>query len=105
MRRTITFLALGCAALLVAAGRIGAQPGYALLIRGGRVLDSAGGARTADVAIDRGRIAAIGELSAARSKTVIEARGQLVAPGFIDVPRTPMKSPTIRWRNISFAWV
>jgi N-acyl-D-amino-acid deacylase len=86
MRRTITFLFLCCAALLVAAGRMGAQPGYALIIRGGRVLDGTGSAaRTADVAIDRGRIAAIGELSAASAKTVIEARGQLVAPGFIDV--------------------
>src|SRR5260370_37936238 len=63
-----------------------APPEYDLIIRSGRVVDGSGRpAYAADVAIKGDRIARIGNLSGARAKRIIDARGQLVAPGFIDM--------------------
>ncbi|MBS0344223.1 MAG: amidohydrolase family protein, partial [Proteobacteria bacterium] len=56
-----------------------------LLIRGGTVIDGTRAPRfDADVAVREGRIAAIGNLAGHSADTVIEARGRIVAPGFID---------------------
>jgi N-acyl-D-amino-acid deacylase len=64
---------------------LGAQE-YDLIIRGGRVLDGSGNPwYRADVAIRGERIAAVGDLSGAGARRVIEAGGLYVAPGFIDV--------------------
>lgn len=56
------------------------------IIRGGDVID---GTRTprfrADVGIVDDRITAVGDLRAATAKSVIDATGKIVAPGFIDV--------------------
>ncbi|MDF2628182.1 MAG: dihydroorotase [Symbiobacteriaceae bacterium] len=65
-----------------------------LLIRGGRLLDPANGVdRVADVLVADGVIARIGdELSSVGVDRVVEARGKVVAPGFIDIHvhlRTP----------------
>lgn len=58
---------------------------YDLVIRNGRVVDGTGNpARFADVAVKDGRIAAIGEVPG-KGKKELDARGQVVAPGFIDV--------------------
>jgi dihydroorotase len=59
----------------------------ALLIRNGRLLDPANGLdRVADLLVADGRIQRIGEdLSAPDGATVIDARGKVVAPGFIDI--------------------
>ncbi|HKJ00610.1 MAG TPA: amidohydrolase family protein [bacterium] len=58
---------------------------YDLVIRGGTVVDGTGApARKADVAIGGGRIAAVGEV-ADRGREELDAAGQVVAPGFIDV--------------------
>jgi N-acyl-D-amino-acid deacylase len=56
-----------------------------LVIRGGKLVDGTGSpAREADVAVERGRIAAVGQdVGAAREE--IDARGKLVTPGFVDV--------------------
>ena len=56
-----------------------------VVIRNGRVVDGTGNPGFfADVAIKRGRIAGIGRI-AGKSKTEIDAKGLIVAPGFIDV--------------------
>ncbi len=63
-----------------------APPEYDLIIRNGRVIDGSGRpAFPADVAIKGDRIARIGNLRGAQAKRVIDARGQIVAPGFIDM--------------------
>ena len=59
---------------------------YALVIRGGTVFDGLGGPGIdVDVAIEDGRIAAIGKNLEDQGAVVIDARGMAVAPGFIDI--------------------
>jgi dihydroorotase/N-acyl-D-amino-acid deacylase len=59
---------------------------YDLVIANGRIIDGTGSPWYAgDVAINAGRIAAIGNLSHASRKRTIDARGMIVAPGFIDM--------------------
>lgn len=60
--------------------------GFDTVIAGGSVIDGTGGrAYRADVAVADGRIAAVGDLSAAGRAETIDAAGQVVCPGFIDV--------------------
>lgn len=57
-----------------------------VLIRNGRVVDGTGNPwYRADIALRGNRIAAIGNLKTWRAPTEIDAAGQIVAPGFIDV--------------------
>jgi N-acyl-D-amino-acid deacylase len=57
-----------------------------VLIRGGLVVDGTGEApRTADVAISRGKVEAIGDLTGWGGTQIVEAQGLAVAPGFIDM--------------------
>ena len=61
-------------------------PSFDVLIRGGSVYDGEGGApRRADVGIVGDKITAVGPLGKARARTVIDARGLAVAPGFINM--------------------
>ncbi len=77
--------ALATALLLGAATNAAGQQPYDLVLRGARVLDGTGNPWfAADVAIAGARIAALGDLADARARTVIDARGLYVAPGFID---------------------
>ena len=56
-----------------------------LVIRGGELADGDGGPlRQADVAVDGGRIVAVGRV-AGRGREEIDARGKLVTPGFVDI--------------------
>jgi N-acyl-D-aspartate/D-glutamate deacylase len=57
-----------------------------IVIRGGLVLDGTGAAgREADVVVEGGRIVAIEPRSGRAARRAIDARGQVVAPGFIDI--------------------
>lgn len=59
---------------------------YDVLIKGGTVYDGTGSAPIiADVAIQGDRIVAIGDLKNSRARTVIDAHGLAVAPGFINM--------------------
>ena len=59
---------------------------YDLVIRNGHVIDGTGSPWYAgDVAIRGGRIAAIGRLDGAAARRTLDARGMVVAPGFIDM--------------------
>jgi N-acyl-D-amino-acid deacylase len=72
------FACLACAFTAAAAD-------YDLVLRHGRVIDGTGNpARFADVAVKDGRIAAVGRVSGSTTKEV-DARGLIIAPGFIDV--------------------
>ncbi len=58
---------------------------HELVIRNGTVVDGTGApARAADVAIDNGRITAVGEV-ADQGREEIDAAGLLVTPGFVDI--------------------
>jgi dihydroorotase/N-acyl-D-amino-acid deacylase len=61
-------------------------PRYDVLITGGRIVDGTGAPWfVADVAISGDRIVALGQLGDAESAVRIDARGLVVAPGFIDM--------------------
>jgi N-acyl-D-amino-acid deacylase len=63
-----------------------AAQGFDMVIAGGHIVDGTGSPwYSGDVGIQGGRIAAIGNLAAAPRKQTIDARGMVVAPGFIDM--------------------
>ena len=72
---------------LIAAAVLSAQP-YDLVIRNALILDGTGAqGQPGDLAVEGGTIARIegpGTISAERARTVIEAEGMALAPGFID---------------------
>jgi len=57
-----------------------------LVIRGGTVVDGTGSApRTADVAVDGGRISDVGDLGGVAARRKIDADGLTVLPGVVDI--------------------
>src|ERR1700731_3600469 len=74
---------------ILAAGGLAAQSslgGFDLVITNGHIIDGTGSPwYSGDVGIRDGKIAAIGNLSAAPRKKTIDAEGKVVAPGFIDM--------------------
>jgi N-acyl-D-aspartate/D-glutamate deacylase len=57
-----------------------------LVIRGGTVVDGTGApARTADVAVDGGRISGVGSLGGESAARSVDADGLLVSPGWVDI--------------------
>jgi N-acyl-D-amino-acid deacylase len=82
-----SFLALaGAGAAACALPRTSRVQRFDCVIRGGRVLDGTGGPeRELDVAIAGDSIAALGSIDPEQARSVIDARGLCVAPGFIDI--------------------
>ena len=59
---------------------------FDLIVSGGTIVDGTGAPRfRADVGVEAGRIAAIGELSDVAGERRVDATGLVVAPGFIDI--------------------
>ena len=70
----------------VAAAGAGQSQSFDVLVRGGTVYDGSGNpGRRADVGIRGDRIAAVGDLAAARATASIDATDMAVAPGFINM--------------------
>ncbi len=71
-------------ALLLVPGLLCAQ--FDVLVKNGRILDGTGAPWFyGDVGIRGDSIAAIGKLSGATAKETLDVRGQVIAPGFIDI--------------------
>jgi dihydroorotase/N-acyl-D-amino-acid deacylase len=82
---------------------LGPRPTFDLVVAHGRVIDGTGSpARAVDVGIRDGHVAALGDLASSTRARTIDAAGQVVAPGFIDMlgqseftllvdPRAPSK--------------
>ena len=59
---------------------------YDLIIRGGTVIDGSGSEPIkADIAVNAGRIARIGNLGDASASKTLDATGKMVTPGFVDL--------------------
>jgi N-acyl-D-amino-acid deacylase len=90
MKRNFFWL---CAFLTIVFSAFAKQPSpptsegnFDVIIRNGTVYDGTGAEpREADVAIRGDRIAGIGDFKSAKANTVIDAKGLVVAPGFINM--------------------
>ena len=72
-------------ALFASASPAGSAPAYDLIIRGGEIYDGSGGAPVrGDVAIRGQRIACVGACPGT-AKTIVDAKGKAVSPGFINM--------------------
>ena len=82
MRRSLAIPAL----LLALLAACGPSEHYDIAIVNGTVVDGSGSeGYQADIGIRDGRIAVIGDLGSFRASRTIDAAGQVVAPGFIDM--------------------
>jgi dihydroorotase/N-acyl-D-amino-acid deacylase len=91
-KRMKSTIACFCALVFIMSGTVmsqskrGDKAAFDIIIRNGRIVDGSGRPSfRGDIAIDGDRIVYIGNLRDARALRVIDARGQIVAPGFIDM--------------------
>ncbi len=71
---------------LAALGQVARTADFDVIIKGGVVYDGTGRApKRVDVAIKGDRIVAVGNLRGAQARSVVDARGLAVAPGFINM--------------------
>ena len=83
LQSVLVALAIAVAAIVWLRGQ---EPAFDLIIRGGHIVDGTGNPWfAADVGIRNDRIAAVGQLTGAKARREIDARGLVVAPGFIDM--------------------
>ena len=88
VNRTIRIACLGalCASLVFAALSAAQHATYDFILSGGQIVDGTGAPWVAgDVGIRGDRIVAIGDLSKASAAKRVDAKGLVIAPGFIDV--------------------
>ena len=76
----------GCAIVLLCASLLSHAQDLDIVITNGHIIDGTGSPwYSGDIGIRDGKIAAIGNLTATPRKQTIDARGKVVAPGFIDM--------------------
>jgi N-acyl-D-amino-acid deacylase len=86
MQKLLLAAGLASLCLLTVAMAPSAAPADDFILEGGRVADGTGAPLfSADVAVRGGRVTAIGRLAGRRAGRRIDARGLVVAPGFIDL--------------------
>src|SRR5262249_12500044 len=79
-------LLLSFVTISVAAPRSRAEASYDVVIANGRIIDGSGNPWFyANVAIKNGRIAKIGNVDPKQGRKLIDAKGMVVTPGFIDL--------------------
>src|SRR5258708_21956408 len=79
----IALALLGTPQLLAAQSSV---PTFDLVIINGHIIDGTGSPwYSGDVGMRDGRIAVMGNLSAAARKRTVDAKGRVVAPGFVDM--------------------
>src|SRR5713101_6251901 len=82
MTQRLTLLIVLLSSLFLAA----ADKPYDIVIRNGHIIDGTGSPwYSGDIGIRDGKIAAIGNLTGAARKRTVDAKGRVVAPGFIDM--------------------
>jgi dihydroorotase len=70
-----------------------------IVIRGGRVIDPASGIDAIrDIAVEDGRVAAVGERLDADGATIVDAGGLVVTPGFVDI-HTHLRDPGLEYKE------
>jgi N-acyl-D-amino-acid deacylase len=79
-------IALAVVATFVITFEVTAQESFDVIIKNGAVYDGTGGdAQHVDLAIRGDRIAGVGDFKNAKAKTIVDAKGLAVAPGFINM--------------------